>query len=724
MRSAWAWLAFGVTLVCAVGQSVLLASFQPLTSVGSLVEGWPFIPVATVVGACLGALVVQRRPGHPVGWLLSTGQCLTAVGMVTTAYGARAAALGPDRPADLGHLSQWVGTLLSGTTGLQVTAALFLLVPDGRLVSRRWLPALFCCAAALVAHTAAVLTVAPVDLDAGGHPTSPTALTADLYLAANALTITALAAGAASLVVRLRRADGEVRRQLLWVALPAGGLASGLLLLWVWDVAVGTAEGSTLVVLLLPVFLAWAALPVCAGIAILRHRLFDIELVVSRAVVLAIATGFVSACYVTVVVLLGSLPDGRTDAVWPSLAATVVAALAFQPVRRRVLRAADRLTYGRRAAPYEALADLSARLTQSPTPEQLLAATAVAAGTSVSARRVTATLALTATPALRATWPAEPPSGHPPLVASDLAIRDGGEVLGHLTVHMPAGRDLREADRRLLSDLTDHAALAFRNAKLESELAASVATLDRRTRELTQSRLRLIQARDLERIRLERAITEDVLPQLTPLPERLEEAAAATAGGTPPDLEPLVDRVTEALEALRRISHGVFPVELGRSGLGPALRTLASRARRVATFHLDASVDGLRFAPEAEAAVYSCCREAVQASGTALEVWVSCHDAELRLDLDGLPARNGSPAPADPVESMVDRVEAVGGSVSVRSDAAGTSLRARIPAPPVEPAARQAEASAQDSASRSGPSAFFGTYAEAPQPRRSSSPTS
>jgi hypothetical protein len=125
---------------------------------------------------------------------------------------------------------------------------------------------------------------------------------------------------------------------------------------------------------------------------------------------------------------------------------------------------------------------------------------------------------------------------------------------------VPAGRDLRAGDRRLLTDLADHAAPAFRNAKLESELAASVAALDRHTRDLTRSRVRLIQARDSERIRIERAITDDVLPGLTDLSARLDVARSAAERGTPPDLEPLVDRAMGALKALQQVGHGVFPV--------------------------------------------------------------------------------------------------------------------------------------------------------------------
>ena len=108
--------------------------------------------------------------------------------------------------------------------------------------------------------------------------------------------------------------------------------------------------------------------PVCVAVAVLRHRLIAIDLILNRALVFALATGVVAVGYVLVVVLAGSAVGGSTEGFWPSLLATAVVALAFQPLRGRVVRVADRLAFGAAAAPYEALADFSRRLGDSPGP--------------------------------------------------------------------------------------------------------------------------------------------------------------------------------------------------------------------------------------------------------------------------------------------------------------------------------------------------------------------
>ena len=91
----------------------------------------------------------------------------------------------------------------------------------------------------------------------------------------------------------------------------------------------------------------------------LRHRLLEIDLIVNRALVVALATVLAAIGYVSVVVVIGSAVGGGASGFWPSLLATALVALAFQPLRRRVVRLADRFAFGAAAAPYEALADFS-----------------------------------------------------------------------------------------------------------------------------------------------------------------------------------------------------------------------------------------------------------------------------------------------------------------------------------------------------------------------------
>ena len=717
MRRRLAWGLVVLAVACAAGQTAVLVSFRPLLSRRALLDGWPFVTLATVAGTYLGAVIVSRRPAHSVGWILCLGQAATGVGLLASAVGARAAA-SAGGPGDAGQRAVWVGALL-GNVGLALIPALCLLAPDGHLLSRWWRPALALSLGGMAMHLAAIATSAPTDLDAAGRHIREDALTAVLGNGWTIVLLASLVAGAASLTLRLRRAVGEVRAQLLWVSAPAFLLAVGAVALVGAQALLGTLGvwvdgGGTEVVLYTVFFLGWAGLPICAGIAVLRHRLFDIDVVVSRAVVLALTTAFVAVTYVVVVVLIGGALGDPVGGLWPSLAATTVAAIAFQPLRRRVLRLADRLAYGPRAAPYEALADLSARLTEAPTPAELLSATATAASAAVAAERATATLHLVEGSAVESVagaggGPRLPPAG------TTVTVRDRGEELGTITVAVPPGRDLRAAEHRLLEDLADSAAPAFRNARLEAELAASVSALDRRTTELAQSRRRLIEGRDAERIRLERAVTRDVLPGLADLPQRIEAAAEALRDRRPaPDLEPLIGRTTAALDQLRELSHGVFPVQLARSGLAPALRSLGASSDPPATVAVDPAVDGQRHPVAVETALYLCARRAAGAATGRWEVHLGQRDGDLELLLRG-------PHVALVATDVADRVEAVGGRLAADGPEDGAVLRVRVP---LAAPARHGEVRDQQATSRSGPNDRLGTYAAAPHAPRSTSPSS
>jgi hypothetical protein len=147
---------------------------------------------------------------------------------------------------------------------------------------------------------------------------------------------------------------------------------------------------------------------VCAGVAILRYRLYDIDLIINRAFALAVLVTFVTAGYIAAVVLIGAVLGRRVEGrFWPSLVAIAVVALAFQPVRSRVLRWADRLVYGQRAVPYEALADFSRRIGGTASPDELLPLFAEAAALSVGARRARVDVDVPGTSGLSVSWPTD-----------------------------------------------------------------------------------------------------------------------------------------------------------------------------------------------------------------------------------------------------------------------------------------------------------------------------
>ena len=415
--------------------------------------------------------------------------------------------------------------------------------------------------------------------------------------------------------------------------------------------------------------MAYFCLPLLFAVAVLRYRLYDIEVIINRAFVLAVATAFAAVGYAGLVVGVSRRLDAEaeTGGFWLSLGALVVVALAFQPLRRSVVRLANRLAYGPRAAPYEALADFSRRLAETPTPEVLLTGVAEAAGRAVSASRASAVLETGPDSTVSAQWPSGGAHDTDPIV---VPVRNEGSVLGSIAVSLPRGREIRPAEARLLADLADQAALAFRNAAIAAQLAAHVAELDSTTHRLAESRARIIEADDTARRALESAIAREVLPHLVGLPERLRAVRAADGDGAAVDeVDSLVTETNLSLESLRELTRGVFPTQLARSGIGPALRSHLSRTGGSSSLAIDASAADRRFSARAEAAVYFVVVEAVQAGAAQSRIALALADDELVLEVAG--------AGRDDVDlaAIVDRVEAAGGSIGEDAE----SLMVRIP---------------------------------------------
>ena len=671
-RLAWAVVVASVGLV--VLDTVVSAQYRTMMSTETLSEhAWPAVPLAALASVVMGALIVSRYPRHPIGWLLAAGGSATTLSLALEAVSLWMTDHdGPGSVATGGTIG-WLALFVNASFTITTLTAIFLIAPDGHLPSKRWRPVAWAAVAGYLLYVVGVLVIDPqeirlvADQDYG---LLPGVLTAVGIL----LTALSLVASLVSLVLRMRRAVGVVRQQLRWVvaaaALPAIALVFVLIGSAVW--------GSDSPLVAIPLYLSYLAVPVCIAVAVLHHRLFDLDLIISRALLLAIATVMVGTGYVLVVVALSSAIRRGTGGFWASLLAFALVAMAFQPLRRRVVHLADRLAFGASATPYEALADLSRRLGESPDPTYLLPAVAEAAGTAVSARRTTVRLKVPGAADQVGRWPTDGAPGDPdPSGATvDIPVVDRGETLGTLHVEMPPGRDLRQHDSQLLQDLADQSALAFRNARLSAELAHQVAQLDRRTDELVESRRRLITAGDAERRRLERSIAREVVPHLEPLPARLEELAGSAAATTldPRAVQPLVAGSTAALEALREITRGVFPALLARSGLEAALRSLLGRAggRLVSD-----GASGDRLDERVEAAAYFCVAEVLRELTPPVEVVLDHEAGGLLLEVRA-PDTGGLPA----VAPLRDRVETVGGTVVGRTGEGLTVLEVRLPAAP------------------------------------------
>jgi signal transduction histidine kinase len=397
-------------------------------------------------------------------------------------------------------------------------------------------------------------------------------------------------------------------------------------------------------------------------------------------------------------VVVGRLVDTRTGGLLLSLLATALVALAFQPLRRGVIRLADRIAYGARAQPYEALSDFSRRLVATPTYDELLPAVAEAAGRALAARRTAVACEVAGSEVV---WPetSREDGSADSTTSYVVPVRSGDQVLGSIRVDLPDTQPLRPADERLLAALADQAAVAFRNTALETQLEDNVAELDRTTRELAESRARILEADVLARRELEEAISREVLPRLVALPDQLRQARLAVEAGAENGLDELVTDTNSALEELRELTRGLFPTQLTRVGIVPTLRSYLARADPAPALDVDDATVARRFPERVETAVYFCCVGAVRLG--AFTITLRVVGAELMVELRG-------PDADEDLQPVVDRVEAAGGSLSLTQGL----LELRFPVD-------QETAADQLSESRSGPNAALATYAAAPDPAAS-----
>lgn len=576
-RSAWALVA--VTVLLAVIYTWFFLGWSQVR--GS--PGWPVLPVGAVLMAWLGALIVARVPGHRIGWLFVIGGASVATSTVLSDYDRVLTAEGLDLPRVADVVLTWLNSFFDLPMPALLLTLTFLLFPDGRLPSSRWRPALWATWTTFGLFVLVIVVFFRPE-NVGGDTASarvPVLGEVSFLVLAISVLVEALAAALSSFG-RLRRSQGQEREQLRWLAAAAFAETFGFALA-IFGESLGLHGTVGQWVRVTPLHVAFVGIPVSAGIAILRHRLYGIDVLLNRAIVLTTLAAFVASGYIAVVVTIDAVVGRRADNdFWPSLLAFVVVALAFQPVRRSVLRLADRVVYGRRAAPYEALADFSSQLGRAPSAAELLPLVAETIGRGLGARRTSVVLAGLSGGASTVLAAAFPRSERGPQATGDLVAGSAGaaatktevlvpvqdrerdEPVGH--IRLEVDRSLTPDQQRLVDDLAQQAAMALRNLRLEAELSARVQQLSRRTSELDASRRHLVAARDDERHRLASALRREVVAHLEAMPQDLARLAVGLTGpdaGGPIALEVPVEQhiaaAGAALDRLRAISRGLVP---------------------------------------------------------------------------------------------------------------------------------------------------------------------
>jgi signal transduction histidine kinase len=622
-----------------------------------------------VLFATPGAVVVARRPANPIGWIFCAIGLTQGVTGFANEYGHYALLTRP------GSLPGGVPALMTTVVWVVVfglVPLLVLLFPDGSLPSRRWRPVVWVVAAAIAVLVGSQL-VAPGPIgNERGHPDNPLGIPGALpllecvFLGGLLALLAATLAGLVGLIGRFRRARGEERQQLKWFAYAAVVLAASLTLSFTpWNSYwIGLAG--------LGLFTTGIA------VAIVRHHLYDIDLLINRTLVYGLLTAMVIGLYVATVGLLGTVMQQRAGLL-ASLVATGVVAVVFQPLRERLQRMVNRLLYGDRQDPYKVLAGLGQRLEATVAPEAVLPG-------------VVETIA----GALRLPYAAIELGHHDDLERVAVFGRVVGEPLAVPLVYQaePIGRLLlgprapgepfSPADRRLLADLAGPVAMAASAVQL--------------TTDLQRSRQRLVTALEEERRRLRRDLHDGLGPTLAGV--TLEIGAARNLlGRDPAAADALLARLqadTKAATAeIRRVVYGLRPPALDELGLVGAIREEAGRfasaehAGGTAGLGLVVSVqapEGLDGLPAAvEVAAYRITLEALtnvarHAAASHCTIQLTLHDG-LELQV----ADDGTGLPADyragvGLASLRERAAELGGVCTVESLAAGgTTVRAHLP---------------------------------------------
>ena len=615
-----------------------------------------------------GALVAWRRPNNPLAWLLLAFGPLDALG----------AALIAGSTVAEGSAATWARALsgASQTFATMLIPLLLLLFPDGGLPSRRWRPVLALAVALLVVMPVAALLTGEIlagSTDPAGGPLGVAAsrvgavMGRTLYL----LPLLMVAAGV-SLVVRRRRASG-VERQQLKVLLAAG--TAFLLIAITMPFTPVTGGGSTGDVIIATCLVV---LPVAIGVALLRYRLWDVDLVLSRSLVVLLLTALVTAVYATVVVGGGRLVQRGTDDLTLQVLATALIAVAFAPAREVATRVANRLVFGRRATPYEVLEQLTDQMGGSVAESEALDRVAALLAAGTGAQRTTVWLRTKGDLRAVAVWPADR-SAPPPLAVTAerlpafepgevvYPVRDGDELLGALTLATARDEGLTAVERRVVEDMVSSVGILLRRVRLDAELTARVA-------ELRASRQRLVTAQDGARRHLERDLHDGAQQQLVAVKVRLGIARSLAVREGDEQLAErlavLAAQTDDAVDELRAIAHGIYPPLLAAEGLPAAFTALARRQPVPVTI----SADGIGRHPEnVEATAYFAMARlldrAVAQGVQAVDVEVREADGALHVDVR-------TPGVAPDIGALVDRVDAAGGAVAV----VGETVTIRLPA--------------------------------------------
>jgi signal transduction histidine kinase len=637
-----------------------------------------FFGIISTIGSVLYVgigLLIAVRARNVIGWYLVVVGLSYGLLAFGTAYGAAGIVTFPGSLPAAVEVSTLVSNLW--IVALVSLTLVLLLFPNGRPPSPRWRPVLWMTIGGAAASFILFLVKpAPVEPVAGTTVPNPFAIESLTWFTGPALVVAAwvtvigVVGCFVGLIVRFRQGEAELRQQIKWLGLVAAAGAVCVLTTLASLVACNCDESALGVVMIILLFIViLAGVPAAIAVALFKYRLYDLDLVVSKALVYGILAGLFTLVYVALVIGVGTIVGDRGNSFLTILTAVAVA-VAFQPVRERVRHLANRIVYGKRATPYEVLSEFSDKVATSFAAEDVLPRMAqiLASGTGASSARVWLRFGEELRPA--ASWPEN--GSAPPVAVEDgrlggfgegedgVEVRHLGELLGALSVTMPPNDPMNPSKERLVRDLAAQAGLVLRNVRLIEELRAS--------------RRRIVTAQDERAKQLERNLHDGAQQQLVALgiqlslAKRLAERDAPEIAAT---FDTLQQAATDALENLRDLARGIYPPLLADQGLIVALEGQA----RKAALQVEVEGDGIgRYPQEVEAAVYFCVLEALQnvakyAKASNARVRLADRDGTVTFEVtdDGTGFDPEHTPLGTGLEGMRDRLEALGGTLMIDS---------------------------------------------------------
>ncbi len=632
-----------VTVALEVAAVALVAGVAPISQ--------PLLfAVSAVVQAVAGAVIVWNYPRHPIGWLL-VGFTLfnTLFADVALSYGIR------------GHLEGWPGatygeilSLTSWVLGCLGLDLLFLLFPDGHYLSRRWrwVPVVWFAGALLAIPGWALTPRLGESLKDGVNPLAVEGSWVEPAVAVGTFLLCAsLVASVIAALVRFRRSHGMERLRLKWVMLAGAVLTIALpasAALWTAWPPIQYAPA-----------VALPLLPLAVCVAIVRHNLYDIDLVISRTVAYGALTGVLGVAYAAVVLAVGTMVSSPVAAAIGAL----TVAVSFWPIRTRIQDAVDRRLRRSRHESRRVMTEFVERLRRGD------------AGTETvedALRRAVDDDALAL--GFRSGPSTYDVHGRPHELGPSAGRQITSIATGQHVVTLVRHRD---ADARLVGDVTDAGRLALEIAALQVELR-------RRLEELEISRSRIVAVADEERRRLARDLHDGAQQRLVTIGLDLRHVQHALNGSAPAEVDHTLDgavaELGNAIDDLRGLAAGLRPVSLDK-GLGSALRELAVRSP------IPVEVRGVpdRFPSELEAAAYFIACEGLtnavkHASANRVVLRFDRGPEELVLAISDDGSGGADPRRGSGLLGLIDRARAHGGSLTIDSaPQTGTQLTARLP---------------------------------------------